>query len=263
MEYLGSYLPQAGPPPRAGTPPPPQAGLPWEGTPLGRYPLEQCMLGVTSSKRMVCILLECILVTTCKRSLGQGNMFTGICLSTGGSTWPGAPPIQTGPPPCRYPPTPPGWSPLGRYTPRQVPPGAVHAGSYEQQTDGMYSTGMHSCYHPANEVWGKVICLQASVYPQGGVPDQVHPPSRPGTPPQDQVPSPWADTPPGPGTPPGADIPPGGGWGSICHQPKCSSTGHIINLLIKDHCFVMQNTTVSTQSILQNQFVAIKWSQLP
>ena len=33
--------------------------------------------------RAVHILLECILVTTCKRSLGQGNMFTGVCLSTG------------------------------------------------------------------------------------------------------------------------------------------------------------------------------------
>ena len=40
---------------------------------------------------------------------------------------------------------------------------------------------------PANEVWGKVICLQACVCPQGGVPDQV--------PPRDQVHPPGADTP--------------------------------------------------------------------
>ena len=51
---------------------------------------------------------------------------------------------------------------------------------------------------PANEVWGKVISLQASVCPQGGVPDQVHP-QGPGTPP-DQTPpldqmAPEPDTP--------------------------------------------------------------------
>ena len=34
--------------------------------------------------RAVCILLECILVTTCKQSLGQYSIFTGVCLSTGG-----------------------------------------------------------------------------------------------------------------------------------------------------------------------------------
>ena len=27
----------------------------------------------------LCILLECILVTACKRSLGQGNIFIGVC----------------------------------------------------------------------------------------------------------------------------------------------------------------------------------------
>ena len=92
---------------------------------------------------------------------------------------------------------------------------------------------------PANEVWGKVISLQASVCPQGGstwpgtlppdqlhppgsrhppradIPswDQVHPPEQ--TPPCDQVhppeqtpphpPPPGPGTPPGPGAPPGAD----------------------------------------------------------
>ena len=77
---------------------------------------------------------------------------------------------------------------------------------------------------PAKEVWGKVICLQACVCPQGGVPDQVYPPG-PGTPPgtgytllgpgtsPKQTP-PWTrstplgpGTPPDPGTPPGADTP--------------------------------------------------------
>ena len=59
---------------------------------------------------------------------------------------------------------------------------------------------------PANKVWGKVICLQACVCPQGrALPDQVHPP-------QEETPPPAAGadtTPPGPGKlPPGADTPP-------------------------------------------------------
>ena len=46
---------------------------------------------------------------------------------------------------------------------------------------------------PANEVWGKVISLQASVCTQGGVPDQVHPPG-PGTTPRSRPP--WSRHPP-------------------------------------------------------------------
>ena len=45
---------------------------------------------------------------------------------------------------------------------------------------------------------------------------------------------------------------------STRHQPKCSSTGHINNLLIKYHCFMMEWITLSIQSMLQNQFVTIK-----
>ena len=39
--------------------------------------------GDTVNERAVCILLECILVTSCKRSLEEGNIFTGGSLSTG------------------------------------------------------------------------------------------------------------------------------------------------------------------------------------
>ena len=53
---------------------------------------------------------------------------------------------------------------------------------------------------PANEVWGKVICLQACVCPQGGVPDQVPPPEQ--TLPLKQTPSRTRYTPLGPGAPP-------------------------------------------------------------
>ena len=36
-------------------------------------------------KQAICFLLECFVITARKRSLGQGNMFTGVCLSTGGA----------------------------------------------------------------------------------------------------------------------------------------------------------------------------------
>ena len=51
----------------------------------GRHPPSRWLL-----LRAVRILLECILVTTWKRSLGQYSIFTGVCLSTGGggsSVW--------------------------------------------------------------------------------------------------------------------------------------------------------------------------------
>ena len=56
--------------------------------------------------------------TARKRSLGQGNMFTGVCLFTGeGSTWPGTPPQEETPPPAAgADTTPPG--------PGKLPPGA-------------------------------------------------------------------------------------------------------------------------------------------
>ena len=66
---------------------PPGADPPGPGTPLGSK------LQHTVNERPVCILLECILVssifTTRKRSLWQGNMFTGVFLSTGGVPAPG------------------------------------------------------------------------------------------------------------------------------------------------------------------------------
>ena len=61
---------------------------------------------------------------------------------------------------------------------------------------------------PANEVWGKVICLQACFCSQGGVPDHVPPPRTRYTPPWEQTPqeqTPREQTPPR--CPPGADAP--------------------------------------------------------
>ena len=78
-------------------------------------------------------------------------------------------------------------------------------------------TMLGSFLPPANSVWGKVICLQACVCQQGGVPDQVHPREQTAprnTNPREQTP-PGADTnpktryiPPRPGTPPGSRRPP-------------------------------------------------------
>ena len=67
-----------------------------------------------------------------KRSLGQGNMFTGVCLSTGGyltrcPARPGTPPGADTNPQEQTPPHPPGadTTPQTRYTPRcRHPPGA-------------------------------------------------------------------------------------------------------------------------------------------
>ena len=51
-------------------------------------PHVQYMLGDMGNKRAVCILLEYIPVTACKRSLGQGNVFTHVCRLGAGSTYP-------------------------------------------------------------------------------------------------------------------------------------------------------------------------------
>ena len=78
------------------------------------------------------ILLECMLVTTRKRSLGQGNIFTSLCHSVhkGGGV-----PGQVPPSPGQV-----------HHPPRYTPPGAVHAGRYGQQAGGTHPTGMHSCF---------------------------------------------------------------------------------------------------------------------
>ena len=83
--------------------------------------------------------VERFLFTARKRSLGQGNMFTGVCLSTGGMHGPGV----HGPGVCV-------WR-------RPPPPTATGAG-------GTHPTGMHSCLK--NKTWlsffqrnpGSAIC---------------------------------------------------------------------------------------------------------
>ena len=67
------------------------------------------------------------LITTRKRSLGQGNIFSSVCqeFCSGGSTWAGTPQAGTPllgryTPPGRYPPG--QVHPPGRYTPWQVHP---------------------------------------------------------------------------------------------------------------------------------------------
>ena len=89
-----------------------------------------------------------------QRSCGQGNVFTGVCLSTGGegvclsACWDATPPDQADPPPG------PGRSPQTRQTPpdqadpprtRQTPPGK-QTPAYGLRVAGTHPTGMHSCY---------------------------------------------------------------------------------------------------------------------
>ena len=93
----------------------------------------------TASKRTARILLECILVTARKRSLGQVNIFTPVCHSVHGG---GLPQCMLGPPGTRHP-------PRTRHPPPQpgpgTPPGAEHAGRYAQRAGGTHPTGIQSC----------------------------------------------------------------------------------------------------------------------
>ena len=140
------------------------------------------------------------IVTARKRSLGQGNMFTGVCLSTGGRV-----PDQVHPP---GPGTPPGsrQAPPEEQTPwtRYTPPGA--------DTPPQEQTPPRSRHSPGADT------------PPGADPPQSRHPGRSRHPPcpqgeyltrypRDQVHPPGADTPPeqthpqGPGTPLRADTP--------------------------------------------------------
>ena len=66
-----------------------------------------------------------IFITARKRSLGKGNMFTGVCLSTGGGgAWSGGCLLRRGGPPR---------------VPGGDPPGTATAAG------GTHPTGMHSC----------------------------------------------------------------------------------------------------------------------
>ena len=92
---------------------------------------EQCMLGDTGNKRVVRILLECIIYWP-QRSCGQGNIFTPVCHSSsqGGEclrqTPPGADPPGTHTPPEQTPLRPDtpqkDDTPLGADPPRTTPP---------------------------------------------------------------------------------------------------------------------------------------------
>ena len=111
------------------------------------------------------------LVTACKRSLGQGNIFTPVCHSVqGGSTWPATPPphgtrqVHHPSGPGMFPPPRPGrytppWP--GRYNPqtRQVqPPPQDQAHplkqipAYHKDVGATHPTGMFSCS------WSKYVC---------------------------------------------------------------------------------------------------------
>ena len=97
------------------------------------------------------VVKESPFITTCKRSLGQGNIFRSVCqefCSHGGEYLGRYPPDQVLPPSTRY------HQPPGPGTPSRpgTPPGpgtslgAVHAGRYGQQAGGTHPTGMHYCF---------------------------------------------------------------------------------------------------------------------
>ena len=105
-------------------------------------------------------ILERIALLPAVTKLGQGNIFTGVCLSTGGegvsaSVHAGiyTPCPRNRPPRSRPPWTrdPPGADPPGSRPPRtRDPPGSRHppgkqTSAYGQRAAGTHPTGMHSC----------------------------------------------------------------------------------------------------------------------
>ena len=119
---------------------------------------------------------HCVLPQPCyrpQRSCGQGNVFTGVCLSTGGGRVSASvhagipdPPRTRQTPQTRQPPPGPGSPPLHQAPPRtrqtspgpgihpprtrQTPPGKQTA-AYGLRAAGTHPTGMHSCIHVANK----------------------------------------------------------------------------------------------------------------
>ena len=102
-----------------------------------------------------------LFITARKRSLGQGNIFTGVCLSTGGVPGPGGCLVLGG-----------AWSrgrggawSRGRGVP--APGGGVPGGDPQTATAAgdTHPTGMHSClnlkYKAASE---KTVFIQKSAY---------------------------------------------------------------------------------------------------
>ena len=152
-------------------------------------------IGLRKSK---CLLCSCAtlcwhlsrIFTARKRSLGQGNMFTGMCLATGGST-----PQDQVHPPGQVHPLGPGTPPSGtRYPPDQVPPRTRYT-PWDQAPPGSRPPG-------ADTSRDQVPQYQVPPTPQ----DQVHPwdqvlPGQ-GTPPQNQVLPGIRYSPTRPGTPP-------------------------------------------------------------
>ena len=117
--------------------------------------------------------------TVRKRSLGQGNMFTGMCLSQGGSTWPGTPRNQV--------------HALGADT----PPDQVHPLPSGADTP----SGIR-------QPLGADTPLEAGTPPSPGADNTASP--REQTPPWEQTQTPRADIPLWEETPPRADTPPPG-----------------------------------------------------
>ena len=107
-------------------------------------------------QRTVCIVLECILVTTCKRSCGKVMFLQlSVILFMGGLSQ-----CMLG-----YHPPPRASNPLEQeHPPPRSSPCAVHAGRYGQQAGGMHPTGMQSCFLTDIRAYGEEIyCFSCSI----------------------------------------------------------------------------------------------------
>ena len=94
---------------------------------------------------MGCPNKRCVLFLPAATKLGEGYIFTGVCLSTEGrvsaSAHAGIPPSPDQAPPLGPDPPGPG-SP-----PDQAPPPGKRTPAYGLQAAGTHPTGMHSCYN--------------------------------------------------------------------------------------------------------------------
>ena len=97
-----------------------------------------------------------MIFTAHKRSFGQGNIFTGVCLSNGG--------VANTP----YPDTPPGQTPPGRPPWADIPPKETTT-----EAGGTHPTGMHSCFCILDERFLKLLEGETLFVPNESMSDIV------------------------------------------------------------------------------------------
>ena len=81
---------------------------------------------IEQPNKLLSKILDSVFIIARKRSLGQGNIFMGVCQEFY-SQGAGSASVHAGIP--------------------HTPPGAKHAGRYGQRAGGTHPTGMQSCFH--------------------------------------------------------------------------------------------------------------------